>query len=573
MKRNSDYRNLLRNMAVEWVYIFYYVKKYKIALFLYILLGLVATAMSLGGSVAAKHLIDAVINKSNDTILFLAVLTVGLAVFQQVFQAISSYITSVVSSRISNEIREDIYTKILNAQWEEISSYHSGDILNRLETDVKVVSNAVIGFIPNAITRLAQFFGALIIVLYYDKTMALIALMSAPFLFFSSKILVKTIRKYSQKSREINGEILSYSEESAQNLLTIKAFGLTKDYIDKFKLVLEDYRDTKLAYDKFSILMTMILSLIGLVVSYCCYGWGVYRLWQGMITFGTMTLFIQLSGMLTSSFNSLASLVPMAVSTATSAGRIMEITELPKELDVDSEKVNEILEKAKDSGVSINFDNVTFKYKDAENNVIEKTTFKINPGETVALVGPSGEGKTTILKLLLGIMPVTDGEIIIETPEGEKVLVSNSTRRFYSYVPQTTDIFSGTIRENLIAVKPDATDDELQEVIRLSSLEKLVSSLPKGIETIVNEQGGNFSQGQLQRIAIARALLKDSMILLMDEATSALDAETEKAVLQGIMKSNPSKICIITTHRESMLKHCDRVFTVESDGGIIEITC
>ena len=573
MKRNSDYRNLLRNMAVEWVYIFYYVKKYKIALFLYILLGLVATAMSLGGSVAAKHLIDAVINKSNDTILFLAVLTVGLAVFQQVFQAISSYITSVASSRISNEIREDIYTKILNAQWEEISSYHSGDILNRLETDVKVVSNAVIGFIPNAITRLAQFFGALIIVLYYDKTMALIALMSAPFLFFSSKILVKTIRKYSQKSREINGEILSYSEESAQNLLTIKAFGLTKDYIDKFKLVLEDYRDTKLAYDKFSILMTMILSLIGLVVSYCCYGWGVYRLWQGMITFGTMTLFIQLSGMLTSSFNSLASLVPMAVSTATSAGRIMEITELPKELDVDSEKVNEILEKAKDSGVSINFDNVTFKYKDAENNVIEKTTFKINPGETVALVGPSGEGKTTILKLLLGIMPVTDGEIIIETPEGEKVLVSNSTRRFYSYVPQTTDIFSGTIRENLIAVKPDATDDELQEVIRLSSLEKLVSSLPKGIETIVNEQGGNFSQGQLQRIAIARALLKDSMILLMDEATSALDAETEKAVLQGIMKSNPSKICIITTHRESMLKHCDRVFTVESDGGIIEITC
>lgn len=571
MKRNEDYRKLLRNMAHEWKWIFSYVRKYKFALFLYTLLGLVAIVMSLGVSVVGKHLIDAVITKTSDAIFAFGALAIGLAVFQHGFQALSSYITALVNSKISNEIREDIYAHIVSAQWEEISKFHSGDMLNRLEADVQSVSSAVIGFIPSVITRSVQFLGALGIVLYYDSTMAGIALMSAPLLFISSKVLVKTIRKYSQLSRELNGKILSYSEESVQNLLTIKAFDLTKEYINNFKKVLENYRTTKLSYDKFSILMTLCLSLVGLVISYGCYGWGVYRLWQGVITYGTMTLFIQLSGQLTSSFGSLAALVPSAVSTATSAGRVMEITELSKELDKDREKAELFYKKAKEKGVSVVFKNVSFKYKNGENIVIQNASFKINAGETVALVGPSGEGKTTILKLLLGIMPVTSGEIYLESADGEKIIVSDSTRRFCSYVPQGINIFSGTIRENLVAVKKDATDEEVYRVIESAVLDKLISSLPDGLETHINEQGGNFSQGQLQRFAIARALLKDSMILLMDETTSALDPKTEKKVLENIMIANPAKICIITTHRESMLKYCDKVFRVEQDGGISHV--
>lgn len=571
MKRNEDYRSLLRNMAREWKWIFSYVRNYKFALVLYTLLGLVATGMSLGVSVVAKYLIDAVVNKSNDTIFVFAAVAIGFTVFQHAFQSLTSYVTAFVSSRISNEIREDIYSHIISAQWEEISNFHSGDILNRLESDVLTVSNAVISFIPSVVTRSVQFLGALAIVLYYDKTMAMIALMSAPLLFLSSKFLVRTIRKYSQLSREINGKILSYSEESVQNLLTIKAFDLTKEYISNFKKVLEDYRVTKLAYDKFSIIMTLCLSLVGIVVSYGCYGWGVYRLWQGAISFGTMTLFIQLSGQLTSSFSSLASLVPSAVSTATSAGRVMELTKLAKERDKDHEKAISFYEKSKEKGISIVFDDVSFKYKNGESIVIENASLKINPGETVALVGPSGEGKTTILKLLLGIMPATTGEIYLEAEDGERITVSDSTRRFCSYVPQGINIFSGTIRENLTAVKKDATDEELYSVTSLAALDKLISSLPDGLDTHINEQGGNFSQGQLQRFAIARALLKDSMILLMDETTSALDPETEKKVLENIMVQNPAEICVITTHRESMLKYCDRVFRVEQNGGISEI--
>ena len=571
MKKNEDYRNLLQSIAHEWKWIFCYVKKYWVALVLYTVLGLIAIAMSLGVSVAGKYLIDAVVNKSNDTIVMYGVIAIGLAVFQHVFQALSSYVTSYVSSKISNEIREDIYAHIVSAQWEEISEFHSGDILNRLEVDVQAVSSSVINFIPSVITRGVQFLGALIIVLYYDSTMAIIALMSAPLLFFSSKFLVKTIRKYSKLSRELNGKVLSYSEESVQNLLTIKAFDLTKEYIKNFRKVLDKYRETKLTYDKFSIAMTLCLSLVGLVISYGCYGWGVYRLWQGMITFGTMTLFIQLSGQLTSSFGSLAALVPSVVSTATSAGRVMEITELSKELDKEREKAEAFYTKAKEKGVSIVFDNVSFKYKNGENFVINNASFKINAGETVALIGPSGEGKTTILKLLLGIMPVTSGEIYFQSSDGEKITVSDSTRRFCSYVPQGINIFSGTIRENLMAVKKDATDNELRQVISAAVLDNMISRIPEGLETYISEQGGNFSQGQLQRIAIARALLKDSMILLMDETTSALDPDTEKQVLENIMVSNSAKICLITTHRESMLKYCDRVFVVEQNGGISQM--
>lgn len=571
MRKNENYRRLLRNMTCEWKWIFSYVRKYKFALVLYILLGLVATIMSLGVSVATKFLIDAVISRSNDTILKFGLLAVGLAVFQHVFQALTSYVTAVVSSRTSNEIRENIYSHIISAQWEEISDFHSGDILNRLESDAQAVATAVISFVPNVVIRVVQFVGALAIVLYYDKTMAMIALMSAPLLFFSSRFLIKTIRKYSKQSRELNGKILSYSEESVQNLLTIKAFNLTKDYISNFKKVLDEYRRTKLAYDKFSIIMTLALSLAGLVVSYGCYGWGVYRLWQGAISFGTMTLFIQLSGQLTSSFGSLAALVPSAISAATSAGRVMELTKLAKEQDKDREQAVLFYEKSKNTGVGITFSKVSFKYKNGDSNVIEDASFKINPGETVAMVGPSGEGKTTILKLLLGIIPATEGEIFLEALNGEKIAVSDSTRRFCSYVPQGINIFSGTIRENLTVVKPNATDEELHNVIKAASLDNLISSLPQGLDTLVNEQGGNFSQGQLQRIAIARALLKDSTILLMDETTSALDADTEKRVLENIMIANPAKICIVTTHRESMLKYCDRVFKVEQNGGITEM--
>ena len=433
MSKNKDYKALLKSMAREWKWLLKYIVKYRLAIVVYVVLGVVATLMSLGVSVASKYLVDAVVAHSSDTILRSAVLAVGLVLFQYLFQAMSSWITAVVSSKANNDIRHEVYSRILCAEWSEISAFHSGDLINRIEGDAATVSSGVISFIPAVFTRSVQFLGSLVIVLYYDKTMALIALMGAPFLFLSSRFLVKTIRKYNKKSRELNGEILSYSEESMQNIQIIKAFDLTKQYIERFKFILENYRKMRLEYEKFSICMTIVLSLIGVVVSYSCYGWGIYRLWQGAITYGTMTLFIQISSVLTSSFSSLASLAPTAVAIATAAGRIMEVTEFDVENDSDREQAEKVLEASGNNGLKLVMKDVAFKYGEKENEVLKSISLSVLSGETVALIGPSGEGKTTVLKLLLGLIMPTSGEIYLEAGNGKRVKVSDSTRRFFFY--------------------------------------------------------------------------------------------------------------------------------------------
>lgn len=570
MKQKEGFGILFKKMVSEWKWLFRYIKKYRLITLLYVVIGMLSVAMSLGISVVSKIVIDAVMAKENDVLLNFGILVILLAVFQHVFQAASSWLISVVSSKANNEIRSEIYSHIVSAGWKDVSRYHTGELLNRLESDVSSVSGGAISFIPGLIIKLCQFIGALVIVLYYDPAMALLALMSAPFMFISSKFIVRAMRKYNEKSRELNGKVLSYTQESVQNIQLIKAFDLTKDYINNFAKLLEEFRTFRLGYDKFSILMTLCLSLIGVAVSYSCYGLGIFRLWQGAITFGTMTMFLQLSGVLTSSFSALASMIPSAVSIATAAGRIIEVTSFAKENDEDKEKALEILKKSKKDGVYISFDKVSFRYDDAENDVLKNISFEIAPGDTIAFIGPSGEGKTTLLKLILGIVKPTDGQLFISTSDGDKVDISDSTRRFCSYVPQDMGIFSGTIADNLRLVKNEATDEELMKVIETADLGGMIKNLPHGINTDVSESGNNFSQGQLQRIAIARALLRDSQIILMDEATSSLDVETETRVLNNIMVNSPEKICIITTHRESMLKYCNRIYKVNSNGEMTE---
>jgi ABC-type multidrug transport system fused ATPase/permease subunit len=266
----------------------------------------------------------------------------------------------------------------------------------------------------------------------------------------------------------MNGKVLSFSEESIQNLQTIKAFGLTTEYAKKFKVILNNYRNMRLTHDRFSILTTLCLSAIGLVVSYSCYGWGVYRLWDGAITFGTMTLFLQLSGSLTSSFSALVSMVPSVISIATAAGRIKEITELPQEDFEEFNKANSMLPCAIENGVSVVAENVTYSYADSDRVVLNNISFCANPCETIAFVGPSGEGKTTLLRLLLGVVSVQSGTLTVSAHGSkDEIPISAATRKLFSYVPQDNILFAGTVAENLRLVKKDATDEELNEALRI----------------------------------------------------------------------------------------------------------
>ena len=569
-EKSKGYLSLLRGMKNEWKWLFKYIKTYKWPIFFYIIVGVLATLMSLGTSVASKYLIDAVVAKSGTELIRYAAVVVLLALFNIGFTAVTSWISANVTTRTNNDIKADVFSHMILSPWKEISAFHSGELLNRIEGDVTVISNGVISFIPSVFTRSIQFIGSLVIVLVYDRTMAVLALISAPFLFFSSRFLVKSIRKYNKQTREANGKVLSFTEESFQNIQVLKAFDLTRDYINSFSELLKMYREVRLNYEKFSILTTLFLSLLGMLVSYACYGWGVYRLWQGAISFGTMTLFLSIASGLSSSFSSLAGLVPTAISIATSAGRVMEITDYPKENDAQRKEALELKRIAEKESLSLIADDVCFSYSKESKNVLNNIRFEVSSGETIAFIGASGEGKTTILRLLLGLVSPVSGSISLKSESGKTLNVSDSTRRFCAYVPQEKSVFSGTIADNLRIVKANASDDELFDVLKQSDLFDFVSSLPLGLETSVGEKGVNLSQGQSQRLAIARALLRSSEILLLDEATSALDVVTEAKVLENIMKNNPMRICIMTTHRESMLKYADRIYKVTPDGELVQ---
>ncbi len=556
----------------EWVWMSKYMKRYWPSIAFYIFLGLLGVGMGLASSVAQKHLINAVTanNKILEDVLSAAALVISLAVTQIFINAGASWMSTRINIRVVNEIREDIFNKIIATRWESLAAYHSGDIINRLEGDVTTIANGAIGFVPNVITRLAQFIGALAIIMYHDAPMALFAFISAPVLLVTGRPLMKIMRKHNENMREINGRILSFNEEVFQNVQLVKAFGLGASYCKNLRGLLSEYRAIRLKYNRVTILMSIVMGFLGLIAGYGCYAWGVYRLFTGEIDYGEMTLFISLTGSLSSTFSALVGLVPSAVTTATAAGRVMEITKLPAEHDEDAEAATVLREMAVREGVRIHFRDISFNYNKSDMTVLDKVSFDVEPGQVVAFVGPSGGGKTTVLRLMLGLVQPREGSITVESLDGEIALpVSDSTRRLCAFVPQGNSIFSGTIESNFRAVNPGATDEEIMSALKVADAWGFVSALPEGIYSKLGERGGNLSEGQLQRLSIARAILRNAPILIMDEATSALDVDTEARVLKNLMTENPNRICLITTHRASMLEYSDIVFRVNGEGEFV----
>lgn len=562
---------MLQEMWEETKWMYQYAKRYKIAILFYILLGVVGTGMSLGGSVASKYLIDAVTGVDKRNIGYIVFLIIAMAILGVIIKAVSSRITAKISVKVNNEIQREVYDKIMTTDWLSMTKFHSGDLLNRLNSDVGTVSNSVLGWVPSLITKLAQFLGALGIILYYDPTMAALALLSAPVMLIFSKMLMTKMRFYNKRTREVSSDVMAFNEESFQNIQSIKSFDLIGLFSRRLIDMQEKYKDVYMDYNKFSIYTSSFMSLVGMMVSYSCFGWGVYRLWSGAITYGTMTLFLQLSGSLTGTFSALVGLVPSAISATTSAGRLMAFFDLPHEEKIDDEKVKLVEKGGLDKGLSVKLEDVMYNY-DENKVVFEEAYVEANPGEIVALVGPSGEGKTTMVRLLLGLINAKKGKAVVRDAFGVECKISANTRRFFAYVPQGNTIFSGTIGDNMRMVKENATDDEIVEALKAACAWDFVKQLPGGLESKVGERGGGFSEGQAQRLSIARALLRRSPILLLDEATSALDVYTEREVLRNIMYMGYARTCIVTTHRPSVLSMCDRVYKIDR-GSVAEIDC
>ncbi len=545
---------------VQWMYV--YAKKYWTAIVFYCVIGAIGTVMGLFGSVMTKKLIDVVTGYDKAKLAIVIAALLGMGIGNIVMNAITGRISAKISIKVQNEIQADVYDKIMEADWESLYEFRSGDLLNRLSWDVSSVANCVIGWIPSLITKLVQFIGALIIILYYDPTMAVIALMSAPVSIVVSRILLRRMREYNKKLREASSDLMAFQEDSFQNIQSIKSFGIVSQFKNDMKKLQKNYQRLTLEYNVVNVVTTAFMSFVGLLVSYACMGWAVYRLWTGAIIFGTMTMFLQLSSSLTASFSALIGLVPQAIAATTSAGRIMSVTLLPAEKSVTTDVAEEVKSKGVEGGLEVLVEHLDFVYQDG-NEVLKDVSMKAKPGQIVALIGPSGEGKTTLIRILLGLVNPTSGKTEIKDSTGKSCQISIATRDAFSYVPQGNTIFAGTIEENLRMVKQDATEEEIIEALKIACAWNFVNRMPDGLHSKIRERGIGLSEGQAQRISIARAILRDAPIILLDEATSALDVVTEKKVLQNILLNKKEKTCIVTTHRPSVLKMCQRIYKIE----------
>lgn len=552
----------LRQVLSELAWIYGYGRRYRSAVAWYIFLGILGTGMSLVASVLSKNIVDVVTGFHTGALAPAAVFYVSMQLARIGVNAWTGRISAKIEVKVDQEIRAEVYDKIMEADWQAMSQYHSGDLLNRMDNDVASVSSSVLGWLPDLVTRLVQFLGALGIILYYDPTLAGLALLSAPVTLAVSRTLMGRMRQYSRQVREVSSQVMMFNEESFQNIQVIKSFGLGGLYSRKLRQVQGDYRQVKLAYNKFSVAASALMSLVGTAVSVVCFGWGVYRLWGGYITYGTMILFLQMAGSLSGSFGALVKLVPSAISAATAAGRIMAVTELPREDRSQDEEAWKLLAENRADGIRVETRDLGFSYQDGD-VVLDCANFYADPGEIVALVGPSGEGKTTMLRLLLGIVRPQAGHVAVTGQRtGQSLTASASTRAFFAYVPQGNTMFAGTVAENLRIMAQDAAEEDLWRVLDLACAGDFVRKLPQGLDTKLKEGGGGLSSGQVQRLSIARALLADAPVLLLDEATSALDVSTERKVLRNVLRAEAHKTVIVTTHRPSVLNICNRVYQI-----------
>lgn len=525
---------------------------------LLIMLGIsmVSLCMSFISTIAGKYIVDATTSGTLSG-LYISYM-VGATLFSILFSAGSNIFSSYINEKFAFGMRCDMFDRVQKSVWNELSNYHSGDIVTRLTSDVSNISSGLISIIPSTIVVGIRLLISFCILLYYDKWIAIFAVLIAPLGAVSALLYRRKYRYYQIKLRESESVYRSFMQENMSNIAVIKAFQQEQDNNEYLQKIRDERMALVLKSSKLSALMSSIMKIIystGYVVAFC---WSAYRIYKGEITYGTMTVFLSLVSQVQGSVSSLGSVIPQIYSMLVSAKRITDIVDIRDEDYTDKETVPE--------QISVIMKDVTFAYK--TRNVLEHVEMTVRPGEIVGVVGPSGAGKTTLVRLLMSLVKPNEGTVEYIDEDGNVETAQPASRRFISYVPQGNTLFSGTIERNLRIGRKDATDEELWAALRIADAEKFVLKTEKGLQTVLTEKAGGLSEGQAQRIAIARALIRNKPVLILDEATSALDEDTEARILEQV-SSSYGKTCFIITHRKSMLKYCGKIVEVGEDAKVV----
>ena len=535
-------------------------KPYGWALAVMMLCQLVLTVISLCFVFVSKKMVDVAVAVYNGEVAerpiwFWAIAMGVLILFRISINAIRGYLQTKTDVRMRNRLRASMFDVMLHMQSGAGERRHTGDLLNRTLEDVRVLASVISGSVPNLFGASLQFVAAFCFLLWLDARLALVLLVILPVGIVCGRYVTRRTRQMTHEIRNTDSKVQSHLQESMQHLTVLQ----TMEYTDNSSSMLGGLQDTlysnELRRTKFSIMSRIVLALAFSAAHAVAFVWGAYGISTGVVTFGMMTAFLQLVGQVQRPLMDLSHTMPAIINSLASVDRIIEVEELPSEKTDTSMML--------DSPVGVRLEEVTFAYPGSSSEVFSSFSYDFKPGSRTAIVGPTGVGKSTLIRLLLSLIKPDKGTVSLYSDSVSEP-VSASTRCNMVYVPQGNSLFSGTIRDNLLMGNPDATTEQMVEALRTAAAD-FVLELPNGIDTQCFEKGAGLSEGQAQRIAIARALLRPGSVLLLDEFSSALDVETETVLMERLTSEPQDRTMIFITHRDRVIDFCDATLALSKE--------
>lgn len=547
-------------------YLWHTWKGYRLQALLNMTIGLLSVVSALAFVWATKLAIDIATQVKTDMPLSTAIFILALILIIELAIGIfSRWIRALLGVKAQNKMRLHIFTKLMNGDWNALRAFHSGNLINRMEQDVNGIVNFLTESIPSLVCTLTQFTGAFFFLFFMDKQLACIVVLILPFFVICSKLYVKRMRKITHNIRDKESAVQSTIQECLQHVLIIKTLRRAVMAAERLHTLQNTLHKEVIHKTHYSTLSSGLINAGFAIGYFATFTWGVFSLQSNVITYGALIAFIQLVGQIQSPVRTLSKFVPIFIEAFTAAERIMEIEQIQQEKATQpTGTTKELSDPSHCTGIKIS--NLTFAYpsneQKASKNIFKDFSYDFCPGNIIAIVGETGAGKTTLIRLLLALTQQTEGNILLYDEKGNSAPINASTRCAFSYVPQGNTLLSGTIRENLQWGNPQATDTEMKLALR-DAAAHFVFDKPEQLDSRCGEMGDGLSEGQAQRIAIARALLQKAPILLLDEATSSLDPETESMVLKNIVSHHTTQTIILITHRPEALKYCQQTLRLK----------